>query len=191
MGEGDLLTDSEKSTLLKLARASLEAAIYKGQEPDLAGFELTEALKEKRGAFVTLQEQGELRGCIGYVEARVPLWQAVMENAVNAAVHDPRFPTVTAAEVPKIKIEISAMSPLERTTDVSKIEVGKHGIMLSRGMYRGLLLPQVATEYGWNREEFLQHTCLKAGLPSDAWKDPATKIEIFSAEVFHEEGYSE
>jgi MEMO1 family protein len=187
MSEPKQLTADEKKTLLTLARRSLEVAVI-GEKPlvtsDLA---LTDALREKRGAFVTLEIGKSLRGCIGYVEAIKPLWQTVAENARNAAEEDPRFHPVTTAEVPKIHIEISAMTPLEKITDVKKIEVGKHGIMLTRGFYRGLLLPQVATEYGWNRDEFLIHTCEKAGLPDDAWKDRATKIEIFSAEVFGEE----
>jgi hypothetical protein len=183
MVQSGALSDSERKTLLALAKASLEAAVI-GKKLDVSKFDLTDALKEKRGAFVTLTEGGELRGCIGYVKAIKPLYESVAENAVNAALHDPRFAPVGAAELRNIGIEISAMSPLEQITDISKIEVGKHGIMITKGFYSGLLLPQVATEYGWNREEFLTQTCRKAGLPSDAWKDPVTKIEIFSADVF-------
>jgi len=187
MGEPKQLTDGEKKALLKLARETLGWYVVNGGKGKRPEIQLTDTLKEKRGAFVTLTEGGRLRGCIGYVEAIKPLWETVMENTVNAAVEDPRFPQVQASEVKSISIEISAMSPLRKITDVSEIQVGKHGIMLTRGYRRGLLLPQVATEYGWERDEFLMQTCVKAGLPRDAWKDPATTIEIFSAEVFHEE----
>jgi len=187
MSDPKQLTADEKKTLLTLARRSLEACVT-GKPLVTSDLALTDALKQKRGAFVTLEIGQNLRGCIGYVEAIKPLWQTVVENARNAAQEDPRFQPVTPPELPKIHIEISAMTPLERITDVNKIVVGKHGIMLTRGFYRGLLLPQVATEYGWNRDEFLMHTCEKAGLPDDAWKDPATKIEVFSADVFGEEG---
>ncbi len=187
MSEPSPLTKEEKATLLAIARASLRSNVVEGKSPDISAFDLTDTLKEKRGAFVTLTEKGKLRGCIGYVKAIKPLWQAVMENAANAALHDPRFPRVKSDELSTIHIEISAMSPLRTISDPGVIEVGKHGIMLTKGPYAGLLLPQVATEYGWDREEFLKYTCRKAGLPDDAWKDPATKIEIFSAEVFGEE----
>ena len=186
MAGGKALSDAEKKTLLELARATLVAAVTGGKRPDPSKYGLTESLMEKRGAFVTLTIGGHLRGCIGYVLPEKPLYQTVMDNAVNAALEDPRFPSVTAEETKSIRIEISAMSPLETITDVSKIEVGKHGILISRGRFRGLLLPQVATESGWDREEFLRQTCRKANLLSDAWKDPASTIEIFSAEVFHE-----
>jgi hypothetical protein len=181
------LSAEERATLLALARRALEAHVLAGKELVTTGVALTDALKQKRGAFVTLEVDGSLRGCIGYVEAMKPLWQTVVENAVNAAVSDPRFPAVTAAEVPAIHIEISAMTPLRQIRDVSEIQVGKHGLMMTRGWCRGLLLPQVATEYGWTRDEFLRHTCVKAGLPPDAWKDPQTRIEIFSADVFGED----
>jgi AmmeMemoRadiSam system protein B/AmmeMemoRadiSam system protein A len=186
MGETAQLTESEKATLLSLARAALEAAVTEGGRPEMSGFEITPALEEKRGAFVTLKTSGKLRGCIGYVAPIKPLWEAVVENAANAALNDPRFNAVTESEVAGIDIEISAMTPLETVTDPEIVEVGKHGIMITRGMYRGLLLPQVATEYGWRREEFLNHTCRKAGLPATAWKETGTQIEVFSAEVFGE-----
>ncbi len=106
--------------------------------------------------------------------------------AIEAAVGDPRFPPVTAGELKDIEIEISALTPLEEIKDVNKIEVGKHGIIIRRGFYSGLLLPQVATDYGWDRKTFLEQTCRKAGLPLDAWKDKSSQILIFSAEVFSE-----
>jgi len=181
------LTEQEKQTLLHIARGTLEAAAKDQRPPEFDDLEMTGTLKEKRGAFVTLKKDGRLRGCIGYVEPIKPLWVAVRENTVNAAARDPRFSPVTPAEVDSISIEISAMSPLQEVSDPETIEVGKHGIIISRGPARGLLLPQVATEQGWDREEFLCHTCRKAGLPQNAWREEGTEIEVFTAEVFGEE----
>ena len=146
-------------------------------------------LLEPRGAFVTLHKHGALRGCIGYVEAIKPLYKTVQEMAIAAAFQDPRFPGLKADEFNNIEIEISVMSPLEKITDVNKIEVGKHGIIIKSGFNSGLLLPQVATEQGWDRDTFLEHTCYKAGLPGNIWKKPDTEILIFSAEVFSEKAY--
>jgi len=143
-------------------------------------------LKEKRGAFVTLKIGGELRGCIGYIIPVKPLYQTVRDVAESAALKDPRFSPVSARELPELEFEISALSPIRTVSNVDEIVVGRDGIIIKRGFYQGLLLPQVATEYGWSREEFLQHTCLKAGLPKDAWKQVGTDISVFSAEVFGE-----
>jgi AmmeMemoRadiSam system protein A len=141
---------------------------------------------EECGAFVTLHKKGHRRGCIGNMVGRGPLIETIQEMAISSSTQDPRFHRVTIEEMEEIDIEISVLSPMRRIKDVDEIEVGKHGIIMRRGMYQGVLLPQVATEYGWNRETFLENTCYKAGLPGDAWKDPATVIEIFSAEVFGE-----
>jgi len=181
----DGLTEQERAALLSLARRSILAE-FAGQWPPPTEF-TSEALRAECGAFVTLEKRGSLRGCIGYVEAYKPLERTVMEMAVQAAFHDPRFPAVTADEVQDLTIEISVMSPLSEVEDVSGIEVGTHGLVI-RGLGRsGLLLPQVATDYGWDRETFLEHTCAKAGLPPDAWKEEGVKILKFSAEVFGEE----
>lgn len=137
-----------------------------------------------RGAFVTLHAHGSLRGCIGYIEAVEPLWAAIEEMANAAAFRDPRFPPVTAAEFGQLELEISVLSPLAAATP-DQVVVGTHGIVLAQGRRRGLLLPQVATEQGWDRETFLEHGCMKAGLPPDAWRSGAT-LEIFSAIVFGE-----
>lgn len=188
MSELTKLTDVEKATLLIIARSTLESYIVDRRRPDAAGFPLTAALREKRGAFVTLTKGGNLRGCIGYVEGVKPLWQTVMENVVNAAVGDPRFAPVEPPEVDRIRIEISAMTPCVVVRDFNSIEVGEHGLMITLGGYRGLLLPQVATEYGWTREEFLANVCHKAGLPEDACFNPNARVESFCAEVFHEGG---
>jgi MEMO1 family protein len=141
-------------------------------------------LKENRGAFVTIQKKGQLRGCIGYIEGRGPLHKTVEEMAEAAAFRDPRFAPVTEKELPDLKIEISVLTPLKKITDVNEIEVGKHGIYLKKRWYSGLLLPQVATEYGWDRQTFLEHTCQKAGLPSNAWKERDTEIYTFSSDIF-------
>ncbi|MEO0093481.1 MAG: AmmeMemoRadiSam system protein B [candidate division WOR-3 bacterium] len=178
------LSPEEKKELLKIARTTLEKHIRKEKIPEFKPS--SEKLKEKRGVFVTLKKHGELRGCIGYVEGIKPTYEAVKENAINASTNDPRFSPVRPEELKDIDIEITVMTPLQRITDPKVIEVGKHGILIKRGWNQGLLLPQVATEYGWNREEFLAHTCLKAGLPINAWKEKDTEIYIFSGEVFGE-----
>lgn len=179
------LTQEEKETLLKIARETLKSYLQDRRLPDFAIDSAT--LKEKRGAFVTLNtKQGDLRGCIGFIEGFKPLWETVREMALSAALNDPRFPPVSLKELEELTIEISVLSPLKKITDISEIVVGKHGIVLRRGFYSGLLLPQVATDYGWTREEFLEHTCLKAGLPPNAWADQQTQISIFSADVFGE-----
>ena len=178
------LSAAEKKTLLGLARSAIERYLEDGSKVPLP--ETTPALRERCGAFVTLHEGGELRGCIGNMVGRGPLVETVREMAIAAATQDPRFPKVSQGEMRGIDIEISVLSPMTRIKDVSEIEVGKHGILMRRGINQGVLLPQVATEWGWGREEFLQNTCLKAGLPADAWKDKETSIELFSAQVFGE-----
>jgi len=141
-------------------------------------------LKENRGAFVTIQKKGQLRGCIGYIEGRGPLHKTIEEMAEAAAFRDPRFAPVKEKELPELEIEISVLTPLKKITDVNEIEVGKHGIYIKSGWYSGLLLPQVATDYGWDRQTFLENTCQKAGLPTNAWKEKNIEIYIFSADIF-------
>ena len=179
------LNEEDKRVLLKTARQSIENALANRENPIVESE--SPILKEKRGAFVTLTKNGMLRGCIGYVQAIKSLDITVIEMAQAAAFRDPRFPAVTADELDDLEIEISVLTPIREITDINEIEVGKHGIIIERGGYSGLLLPQVATDYGWDRETFLEHTCNKAGLPTDAWKKEGTKIRIFSADVFHEE----
>lgn len=178
------LNKEEKVYLLKLVRQTILTYLEKQEYPSTKP--ISEKLEEKFGVFVTLHEHGQLRGCIGYVEGIKPLYQAVMDMARSAAFSDPRFPPVKKEEVKDLEIEISVLSPLKKIKDVSEIQVGKHGIIIQKGFRRGLLLPQVATEWHWNREEFLRQTCFKAGLPAEAWQDPATEISIFSAEIFNE-----
>jgi hypothetical protein len=178
------LASAEKKALLELARGSIAAALAGGTPPEASL--RSDALDTECGAFVTLTRRGELRGCIGYVRAVKPLRQTIAEMAVQAALHDPRFQAVTARELPDLDIEISVLSPLEEVKDVSTIEVGRHGLVIQEGARSGLLLPQVASEYGWDRETFLDHTCLKAGLPAGSWKRKGVVILAFTAEVFGE-----
>lgn len=176
------LTDQEKTTLLHLARTTLEARA--AGEPLPVCKDLTQTLKEKRGAFVTLHRNGQLRGCIGYISAVKPLHETIQEMALAAGFQDPRFPPLDIQETGDLELEISVLTPLREINTLDEIQVGTHGLMLVQGSYSGLLLPQVAAEYGWTREEFLEHTCMKAGLQPKAWKDKKTKIFIFSADIF-------
>lgn len=182
------LTENEKRVLLESARGAIAAA-FGGPQPRSP--EPTGALAQPCGVFVTLHERvaggpPELRGCIGYVETSAPLAETVRRAATAAAFHDARFAPVGVEELPRIEIEISVLSPLQRVTDVRQIVVGQHGLVMRRGMRSGLLLPQVASERGWDLETFLDHTCLKAGLPRRAWAERDTTIEMFSAVVFSE-----
>jgi uncharacterized protein len=186
MSEEFKLSDPEKKYLLKIARDTIETYARTRQKlklppPD----QVPENLKLGNGAFVSLHIRGELRGCIGIFEGRGPLYQTISEMAISAGWQDPRFPGLDKNEVPDLEIEISVLSPL-RPGRAEEVEVGKHGIYIKRGFNRGVLLPQVATEYCWDRETFLCQTCLKAGLPAKSWKEPGTAIELFSAEVFNE-----
>jgi AmmeMemoRadiSam system protein A len=176
------LNDQEKETLRHIAETVIESKARGKPVPEFTVD--SQVLKEKRGAFVTINKRGQLRGCIGYIQPYKPLYQTVEEMAAQAAFNDPRFDPVTERELPDLEIEISVLTPLRRIKDVEEIEVGKHGILIEKGFYSGLLLPQVATEYGWDRKTFLEHTCLKAGLPTDAWKDKDVVISIFSADIF-------
>lgn len=178
----ELDADQERY-LLELARRTIEN-FFRPEVPILP--ERKDAIfKEKRGAFVTLKKHGELRGCIGYPLPYKTLTGTIMEMAVAAAVQDYRFEPVTEREIASLVIEISVLTPPVPVADFREVEVGRHGIIVSQGSKKGLLLPQVPTEYGWNRETFLRHGCLKAGLPEDAWKKGA-RIEVFEAQVFSE-----
>ncbi|RKY64397.1 MAG: hypothetical protein DRQ02_11505 [Candidatus Latescibacterota bacterium] len=179
------LSQEDRQQLLRLARRAIEYSLEGAEPPEFRP--RSQALNEKRGAFVTLTKLGRLRGCIGYVEAHRPLFQTVKEAAISAALHDPRFPPVSKEEMKDVRIEISVLTPPRRTKEIDEIKIGRDGIILKRGYNQGLLLPQVATEYGWDLLTFLEHTCYKAGLPKDAWQDRETEIWTFSAEVFGEE----
>ena len=177
------LTKSDQLLLLQIARTSVRA--YLSGEVFTAP-EIPEGnLGESCGIFVSIHKHGELRGCIGNVHAAGPLYRSAAECAISAAVGDPRFIPLTDEELPVVDFEISVLSTMQRIEDVSEIEVGKHGLLISKGGYRGLLLPQVATAYAWDRVTFLQETCRKAGLRADDWKNGAA-IHCFSAFVFGE-----
>jgi uncharacterized protein len=174
-------SQQERTLLLKLAHQSIESA--------LAGTSIsldppTPHLAEPRGAFTTLHLQGKLRGCVGYVVPLYPLYKTVAETAAAAAFQDDRFHPVSKAEAPLLQIEISILSPL-RPISPDEVVIGKHGLVVNRGSFRGLLLPQVPLEWGWDRDTFIAQTCRKAGLPPDAWKMGAT-LEAFTAEIFSE-----
>lgn len=177
------LTEQDGLVLLQTAREAIGARLasrsprYPAPGPGLSA---------PCGVFVTLKIDGHLRGCIGHITSARPLVETVKEVALSSAFEDPRFSPLRAEEWGRVHLEVSVLSPFEQITDVNRIEVGVHGIMIRQGGHSGLLLPQVAGEQGWDRDAFLSHTCLKAGLPRDAWSRPQTRIEIFSAQVFAE-----
>lgn len=173
----------ERQELLRLARQTVESVARTGKPP---ACECTlPALERKRGAFVTLHQRGRLRGCIGQFEAERPVWETVREMAIAASTQDPRFPHVTAAELDSLDYEISVLSPPRKIDDWREIRLGTHGVQVGRGFRRGVFLPQVATETGWDLDTFMGELCSqKAGLPREAWKDPQTDLYVFTAEVF-------
>ena len=173
----------ERRFLIKLAHESIRAAL---ENRDLDTEPLNSHLEERRGAFTTLHLHGELRGCVGYVFAVYPLYRTVAETAQAAAFKDIRFPPVSPAEAPHLSVEISVLSPLQAISP-DEVEVGRHGLVITLGTRRGLLLPQVPVEHGWDQITFLQQTCRKAGLPLDAWQHGAT-LESFTAEIFGDSG---
>lgn len=175
------MSEEEKKILKEIAKKAVESVLF-GTEEALPA--ITERLRERGGAFVTLKKKGTLRGCIGYIREIMPLYKTVREAAIQSAFHDPRFDPVKREEWKEIELEISVLSPMKRIDSVEEIEVGKHGLYVERGPYSGLLLPQVATEYGFDRQTFLEETCLKAGLGKDAWRSKDTLIYVFTAEVF-------
>ncbi len=178
------LSAAERRWLLDLVRTTIAARLAGEPDPDLAPE--PGPLTEPRGAFVTLTRDNVLRGCIGHVIGTDPLWRSVRVNAVNAAFRDPRFPQVTEDELPGLNVEVSALSPLWMIDSPDQIEIGRDGLIVERGQRRGLLLPQVAERYGWSPTEFLDHTCLKAGLEPGCWRSSDARIAGFSAEVFSE-----
>jgi uncharacterized protein len=178
------LAAEERQALLQAARESI-AAHFEGRRPQLPA--ATGALAENRGAFVTLHRpDGELRGCIGLMRSDHPLLETVARMAVAAATEDGRFDPVTPAELDGLRIEISALGPLEPIRP-AEVVVGRHGLLIGYGSRRGVLLPQVPIEHGWDRETFLAHTCGKAGLPEDTWRKPGVELLGFTADVFSED----
>jgi AmmeMemoRadiSam system protein A len=181
----EVLNERERAALLRVAREAIVQTVgARDAQPEPVGAADRPSLKA--GAFVSLHRRGSLRGCIGTFDMSQPVAERVEEMAVAAATRDPRFKPVSEAEVGELEIEISVLTPPRRIESPDEIQVGVHGLMVSRGYLRGVLLPQVATEYGWDRETFLAHTCRKAGLPDTAWQDPDTVIQVFTAEVFGE-----
>jgi AmmeMemoRadiSam system protein A len=176
------MRDSDRREFLRLAREHITAHIARRQsiEPRLEG-----ELARLAGAFVTLHYGGDVRGCIGHIEANEPIGLVVARCATAACSRDPRLPSVTDSELSQLEIEISVLGALERVLDVSDIEVGRHGLVVERGWRRGLLLPQVAVEHHWDRVTFVEQTCIKAGLPKNGWRDNAA-VWRFEAEVFSE-----
>ena len=179
----ECLTPDQERYLLGLARRAIEHYFATGEHLRAPAKEAW--LKEKRGAFVTLKADGELRGCVGYPLPYKPLAETVVEMAVAAATQDFRFNPLTPEELAGTRIEISVLSLPEPVKDAKDVEVGRHGIIIAKGHCRGLLLPQVPVEQEWDRETYLRHGCLKAGLGPDEWKKGA-KIEVFTAQVFSE-----
>ncbi len=178
------LSQESKQFLLALARESIalrfdekEVPVQHPQDPSVA---------DTRGAFVTLKKKGSLRGCIGRLETSQPLWQTVASMARAAAFEDPRFPPLTRDELGEVSIEISVLTPFESLRDRSELVVGRHGLLIEKGLHRGVLLPQVAVEQNWDEDEFLEQICVKASLPREAWKDPDSKLFVFSALVIAE-----
>jgi len=176
-------TQEERAALLQLAHEAILAAL---ENRERRPFLPTEHLSELRGAFTTVYSQGKLRGCVGYPSAVSPLYKTVIETAQSAAFEDPRFVPVSLAEAKELKISISVLSPVAPIC-AEDVVVSRHGLIISEGVFRGLLLPQVPVEHGWDRITFLEQTCRKAGLPLNAWKSGA-KVESFTAEVFGDPG---
>jgi uncharacterized protein len=186
-----MISELEGDFLLKLARKAIETYILEGKvlnipEPPSA------TLEENMGVFVTLHENGELRGCIGYPEPIKPLIIALIEVAIGAATGDPRFAPLNSHELEKIEVEVSVLTPPERVIVdkpveyLEKVDIGRDGLIIEKGAFRGLLLPQVPVEWGWDQNEFLTNTCLKAGMSPDCWLQEGVKIYSFQTQIFNE-----
>jgi AmmeMemoRadiSam system protein A len=181
-----LLADREKQSLLEVARRAVIRAVELRESLEMLPDDSN--LMQPAGAFVTLRRRARLRGCIGQLPSNEPLVRVVAYCAKSAALDDPRFEPVAPHELSDLEIELSVLSALEEIAP-ERIEAGKHGLLVSQGSQRGVLLPQVASEHRWTAERFLEETCAKAGLDHDAWKDPATHIQAFTAEIFCESGF--
>jgi AmmeMemoRadiSam system protein A len=180
-----MLNEKQKKELLKIARETLEYYLAGKQLPEI---EVSDpVLKEKRGAFVTLHNKGNLRGCIGMIIPEEELYQTIIKMAIESATADPRFPSVIKDELKDIEIEISVLTVPQKVGSTDEIVLGRDGVIVKSGWHQGVFLPQVADETGWSKEEFLSCLCShKAGLSPDAWKNPKTELYIFQAEVFSE-----
>jgi uncharacterized protein len=176
-----MLSEQQRRDLIEAARSSVACRVGASAEAPTPPVDLPDA----SGVFVTLKNAGRLRGCLGVIDGIASLGVEVIRCAADAATSDPRFPPLAASELPTLSVEVSVLGPLERIDPRSPeaITVGRHGLVIEQGHHRGLLLPQVATEWGWTRDEFLRHTCTKANLPPDAWRHGAD-VYRFDAEVF-------
>jgi uncharacterized protein (TIGR00296 family) len=185
-----MLSEEEGKFLVKLAQEAIETFIKEKRKIEVPG-DTPDILKEERGVFVTLNKDGLLRGCIGYPEPIEPLVNAVIDVAISAAVNDPRFSPVTVDELDDLELEVSVLTKpvlieVKKPEEyINEIKIGDDGLIIERGPYKGLLLPQVAVEWGWNVEEFLYNTCVKAGLTADCWIYPDVKIYKFGSQIFH------
>jgi AmmeMemoRadiSam system protein A len=179
-----MLTDDQKAALLRVAREAMTAHVLGHPDPPVA---IAHDLPDASGVFVTIKRRGELRGCLGTLQARAGLAEEVARCARDSASEDPRFPRVARAELPDLSVEVSVLGPLERIdpSDSNAVVVGRHGLVVEDGRRRGLLLPQVPVEWGWSAEQFLRQTCNKAGLSYDCWTNGAL-VYRFEAEVFGE-----
>ncbi len=185
-----MLTLEEGKLLVKLARRTIETYLREGRKPQVP--KVPAKLREPRGVFVTLNKGGELRGCIGHPLPEMPLFDAVIDSAISSATRDPRFPSMTPEELPKVEIEVSVLSKPEiikvkNPREYPKhITIGRDGLIIEWSGYAGLLLPQVPVEWRWDAEEFLSHACMKAGLMPDHWLQEGVRISRFSAQIFKE-----
>lgn len=177
------LSATDRAALLGIARGAILAHLGVARAPALPE---TGPLAEPRGAFVTIHVRGELRGCIGTFRPQGSLAETVARMAVAAAKDDPRFPPLDAHEISGLELAVSALGPPRPIADPRTVEIGRQGLLVSRGFHRGTLLPKVAVEHGWGAEDFLKHTCLKAGLPARAWEEPDVMVEVFDADEFGE-----
>lgn len=179
------LNSHEQQALLAIARQAIIQGVQTGQEYIEPREE--KALNKRSGCFVTIKQNGQLRGCIGNFQSELPLFKEVAQMAQASAAKDPRFYPLKESDLDNFSLEISVLSPLKKIEDIEEIQIGEHGIYIEKSFYRGVLLPQVAVEHDWDRLTFLKQTCIKAGLPTDAWKAEDAEIYIFSAQVFGEE----
>ncbi|RKX68285.1 AMMECR1 domain-containing protein [candidate division TA06 bacterium] len=179
------LDDRQQQILLAVVKETVYAKLS-GKKLPKYNFE-DRIFQERRGAFVTLHKHGQLRGCIGYIVGIAPLLDTIQRMAIASAFEDPRFSSLEKEEFKYLNIEISVLTPLKKVKDISEIKIGRDGLLIRKGFYQGLLLPQVAEEEGWDVETFLKHTCLKAGLYPDVWKEEGTTIEKFSAQIFSQD----
>ncbi|HEV7968954.1 MAG TPA: AmmeMemoRadiSam system protein A [Candidatus Acidoferrales bacterium] len=179
------LSSDDWQALTEIARRAISSVVLENRVPDFSPF--PPALSERRGAFVSLYRCGALRGCVGQVENPGAVADVVARSAISAALFDSRFAPISAEELTSLEIEISVLTAPERIA-LEAIVAGRHGLMVVHGSFRGLLLPQVATERNWSGQRLLEETCVKAGLARDAWRDPATEVYGFTAEIFSEKG---